>query len=171
MEVFTLENSGNFTIIVPNEFNFLLYLYNWIDKKEFPHFEVRVENLDINEIKKNIIEQWNLYFEQLLNNGEYIQYIEVENSLAEEVLVGLDSKQKENIVNQYNSWWYHQSSIGYYQIIEKAISYHKKINLIRSILNIETYPYLLITYDSIPKEFSVNNSDFYFISQNSILNL
>lgn len=81
-----MENSGNFTIIIPNEFNFLLYLYNWIDKKEFPHFEVRVENLDINEIKKNIIEQWNLYFEQLLNNGEYIQYIEVENSLAEEVI-------------------------------------------------------------------------------------
>uniref|UniRef100_UPI0026EC86CF hypothetical protein n=1 Tax=Niallia circulans TaxID=1397 RepID=UPI0026EC86CF len=63
----------NFTITVPNEFNFFLYYYNWIDKK-------RICSI------KNIIEQWNLYFERLLNNGEYIQYIEVENSLAEEVI-------------------------------------------------------------------------------------
>lgn len=164
-----MKNSEKFVIITPNEFNFLLYLYNWINKKEFPNLEISVENINTHEIKENIIEQWKLNFKRLLNNDEYIQYIEIEYTLANEVLVGLDAKQKEYIVNQYISWWYHQSSVGYYQILEKAIANHKKIDLIRHALNIDSYKYLLLIYDLIPKEFEVNNKNFYFISQNDIL--
>ncbi|PAD69920.1 hypothetical protein CHH83_05805 [Bacillus sp. 7586-K] len=161
--------NGNYSILVPSDYNFLLYLYHLLDEsKKFPYSDLIINSLNKEEIRKKIKFQWENQNKKIKEKGRYIFEVDIEDKLINQIS-DLDEI-KDKITSQFKSWWYFQSSLGYKYFLEEAISANKKLDFLRTKLGIESYDNLMILFDDVPEGFREDTDNFLLISQKKFFN-
>ncbi|WP_066188821.1 hypothetical protein [Gracilibacillus timonensis] len=143
----------NYTIIVPEELNFLVFLNNVHQQKRFPHIDFFPVDYFHPEFETRIVQVWNACLEEMFIDGNHIQRgWEYYKKHLRSLFVAYDNNQPLDRLFQYfESWWFHQAPRGNQYLLEAlfwgTISYQELDYKMKK----EAAHKLFVVFDTPPK--------------------
>ncbi|HLU20982.1 MAG TPA: hypothetical protein VKZ77_00695 [Bacillaceae bacterium] len=141
----------NFTIVIPDELNFLVFINNVYNKKKFP--KVPIPHEDFNEnFKQIMIDLWEEKIRGMYVNKNYVQR---EDFYKKNLLILFKenaSKNIESLLQYFDSWWFNQAPKGNKYLLE--LLFHGTINYyeINNKMQTKENSQILILFDYPPEE-------------------